>query len=126
MSMTSGLAAMDLLDESCFGRLDAVGEAARDGFRKCLRDEGLPGSITGAGSLLKIHVVDRDITDYRSAYPTADEARLMAALHQNLPNCGVLAAGNGLLALSSPIQQADIDAIVQAFAQSVRGLMPPG
>jgi glutamate-1-semialdehyde 2,1-aminomutase len=119
MSMSAGLAAMHLLDEAAFERLDEIGENAREGLRKNLSDAGLPGSVTGAGSLLKIHLVDREVTDYRSAYPTAEEAHLLETLHRGLLNHGVLAAGNGLLALSTPMRQADMDAVIKAFADSL-------
>ena len=119
MSMSAGLAAMHLLDEAAFERLDEIGEYVREGLRKSLSDAGLPGSVTGAGSLLKIHLVDHEVTDYRSAYPTAEEAHLLETLHRGLLNHGVLAAGNGLLALSTPMRQADMDAVIKAFADSL-------
>ena len=47
VTMRAGIAAMELLDEAEFARLDALGKALREGLRKALSDEGLPGCVTG-------------------------------------------------------------------------------
>ena len=75
---------------------------------------GVPGRTVGLGSLLKIHFADRPIRDYRSAYLTDEEAKRQAVFNRGLLNRGVLAAGYGLMALSTPMTEADIDAIVEA------------
>ena len=43
------------------------GHAAVD----CIRQQGVPGSAVGLGSLIKIHFSDRPVRDYRSAQPDA-------------------------------------------------------
>ena len=112
VTMRAGLAAMELLDEAAFARLDAIGEAVRAGIDDAFRRHGVPGGTVGLGSLLKIHFADRPVRDYRSAYLTDAEAKRQAVFHRALLNRGVLAAGNGLMALSTPMTDADIDAIV--------------
>ena len=69
----------------------------------------MPGGTVGLGSLLKIHFADRPIRDYRSAYLTEQEAQRQAVFNRGLLNRGVLAAGYGLMALSTPMTDADID-----------------
>jgi glutamate-1-semialdehyde 2,1-aminomutase len=105
---------MELLDDAAFARLDAMGEAVRAGIDSAFRRHGVPGGTVGLGSLLKIHFADRPIRDYRSAYLTEEEARRQIVFSRALLNRGVLAAGNGLVALSTPMTDADIDAIVDA------------
>ena len=68
----------------------------------------------GLGSLLKIHFADRPVRDYRSAYLSEEETRRQAVFNRALLNRGVLAAGNGLMALSTPMTDADIHAIIDA------------
>ena len=114
VTMRAGLAAMALLDEAAFERLDAMGEAVRCGIDTAFRRHGVPGGTVGLGSLLKIHFADRPVRDYRSAYLTEQEAARQAVFSRALLNRGVLAAGYGLMALSTPMTDADIDAIVDA------------
>lgn len=114
VTMRAGIAAMELLDEAAFARLDAMGQAVRAGIDAAFRCHNVPGRTVGLGSLLKIHFADRPVRDYRSAYPTDEEAKRQAVFHRALLNRGVLAAGNGLMALSTPMTDADIDAIIDA------------
>jgi len=119
VTMRAGLAAMELLDEAAFKRLDALGDAVRDGINTAFRKRGVPGRAVGLGSLLKIHFSEREIRDYRSAYITAQEARRQAVFSRGLLDRGILAAGYGLMALSTPMISAETDAIVAAVDASL-------
>jgi glutamate-1-semialdehyde 2,1-aminomutase len=119
VTMRAGLAAMELLDEAAFARLDAIGAAVRSGIDEAFRQAGVPGGTVGLGSLLKVHFADRPIRDYRSAYPTEQEVRRQAIFNRGLLNRGVLAAGYGLMALSTPMTDADIDIIVAAASEAL-------
>ena len=114
VTMRAGIAAMELLDDTAFARLDAMGEAVRAGINDAFKRHGVPGGTVGLGSLLKIYFADRPIRDYRSAYLSEEEARRQAVFNRALLNRGVLAAGNGLMALSTPMTDADIHAIIDA------------
>jgi glutamate-1-semialdehyde 2,1-aminomutase len=115
VTMRAGLTAMELLDTAAFARLDALGERLREGLRAVLRDARVPGCVTGAGSLLRFHLVDRDVVDYRSSYLSEAEAVLLARAHKALLNRGVLASNTGLMALSTPMSEETIAEIVEAF-----------
>jgi glutamate-1-semialdehyde 2,1-aminomutase len=112
--MRAGIAAMQLLDAAAFARLDAMGEAVRSGINAAFKRHGVPGGTVGLGSLLKIHFADRPVRDYRSAYLGEEEARRQAVFNLAFLNRGVLAAGNGLMALSTPMTDTDIHAIIEA------------
>src|SRR5204862_7963417 len=91
-------------------------KAVRSGIDAAFRRHNIPGRTVGLGSLLKVHFADRPVRDYRSAYPTEEEANRQAVFNRALLNRGVLAAGNGLMALSTPMTDADIDAIIAAVS----------
>jgi glutamate-1-semialdehyde 2,1-aminomutase len=114
--MRAGLAAMQLLNNAAFARLDAMGEKVRAGINDAFRRSDLPGGAVGLGSLLKIHFSSRPIRDYRSAYMTEKEIRRQAVFNLGLLNRGVLAAGYGLMALSTPMTDADIATIITAVS----------
>jgi glutamate-1-semialdehyde 2,1-aminomutase len=114
VTMRAGIAAMELLDDAAFARLDAIGEAVRSGIDEAFRKNGVPGGTVGLGSLLKIHFADRPVRDYRSAYLSGQETKRQTAFHRAMLNRGVLAAGYGLMALSTPMTDADVDAIIAA------------
>lgn len=114
VTMRAGIAAMEMLDYAAFARLDAIGDAVRAGIDDAFRKNGVPGGTVGLGSLLKIHFADRPIRDYRSAYMTSQETRRQSIFNRGLLNRGVLAAGYGLMALSTPMTDADVEAIIVA------------
>jgi glutamate-1-semialdehyde 2,1-aminomutase len=122
VTMRAGLAAMELLDEAAFARLDAMGEAVRSGINEAFRRQNVPGGAIGLGSLLKIHFTDKTVRDYRSAYMGEAESRRLAAFNLNLLNHGVLAASYGLIALSTPMTDADVQEIVSAISNSLETL----
>ncbi|QTL05735.1 aspartate aminotransferase family protein [Aquabacter sp. L1I39] len=119
VTMRAGQAAMEMLDEAAFARLDAIGERMRVGTNEAFARHGVPGRAVGLGSLAKIHFTDRPVREYRSAYPTPQEAARLARFNLGLLNRGVLAAGYGLFALSTPMSDADLDHIVEAISASI-------
>lgn len=119
VTMRAGHAAMEMLDEAAFARLDAIGERMRAGTNEAFARHGVPGRAVGLGSLAKIHFTDRPVRDYRSAYQTPQEAARLARFNLGLLNRGVLAAGYGLFALSTPMSDADLDHIVEAISASI-------
>lgn len=122
MTMRCGLAAMEMLDQSAFAHLDRLGERARTGIDRAFRDSGIEGQTTGRGSLLKIHFTAEPITSYRTAQPDAEAASKLARLNIELLNRGVVMASYGLMALSTPMTDDDIDEVLSAFAASLKAL----
>ncbi|ODT82664.1 MAG: class III aminotransferase [Pelagibacterium sp. SCN 64-44] len=112
ISMVAGHAAMEILDQATFARLDAQGDHVRREIGARFKRRGLPGQVTGLGSLFKLHFTDDPIRDYRSGFPDATARRRLDVMHKALLNNGILAAGYGLFALSTPMTDADIDLIV--------------
>lgn len=122
VTMRAGLAGMDLLDAAAFERLDAIGAAVRDGIDEAFKRHGVPGGTVGMGSLLKIHFTDRPVRDYRSAQITPAEAARQAAFNHALLNEGVLMAGYGLMALSTPMTDDDVSAVVHAASAALTAI----
>ncbi|RUV13865.1 aspartate aminotransferase family protein, partial [Mesorhizobium sp. M7A.T.Ca.TU.009.01.3.1] len=90
------------------------------GIRACFARHGIKGQVTGLGSLRRVHLTDAPLSDYRSTF-AADGAARVSALAKALFDEGVIIAGNGLMAFSTAMEDADIDEIVRAFD---RALLP--
>jgi len=119
MTMVAGLKTMQLLDRPAFEKLDRLGARMRSGFDEAFLRARIEGRTTGMGSLLKIHFTTRAIRDYQTAIPDLAAARRMTQLMMGLLNEGVLIAPNGLLALSTPMSDADIDEVIRAFERAL-------
>jgi glutamate-1-semialdehyde 2,1-aminomutase len=59
------------------------------------------------------------VRDYRSAAPSADSLRKLAAFNTAALNEGLLIANYGLFALSTPMTNADAEFIIQAVEKSL-------
>jgi len=91
-----------------------MGQAVRSGIDAAFRQHGVPACTVGMGSLLKIHFAERPVRDYRSAYLNEEETKRQTVFNRAFLNRGVLAASNGLMALSTPMTDADVQAIIDA------------
>jgi glutamate-1-semialdehyde 2,1-aminomutase len=108
-TMAAGLATMELLTPEAFERLENLGELARLRVREALHGAGVPGQVTGAGSLLRIHCTDRSFTNYRQFFPSPREAQRLESLMVYLLNHGFLMTRMGTAALSTVMTEAEID-----------------
>lgn len=122
ITMRAGLAAMELLDHEAFIHLNEMGEKVRHAINEAFRRYKVVGCATGMGSLLKIHFSDRPVRDYRSAYMTPEQSQKSAAFNIQLLNRGVLSAGYGLMALSTPMTNSEVEAIAESSAEAIKNL----
>ncbi|WP_136616586.1 MULTISPECIES: aspartate aminotransferase family protein [Mesorhizobium] len=119
VTMRAGLASMQALTPAVFERLNSIGETARQGVNASFARHGLAGVCVGLGSLFKVHFTDQPVTDYRSVYPNAEARRKLGNFHMALLNRGILAAGYGLFALSTPMTDSDVTEIIKAIDEAL-------
>lgn len=119
ISMVAGTAAMALLTPEEFERLNALGERARAGVRKAFADAGVDGQVTGAGSLMRLHMTSVPLVDYRSARATQAQSAALAGVIDFMQAKGVLLAETGLCALSTAMGEAEVDSFVEIFAAAL-------
>jgi glutamate-1-semialdehyde 2,1-aminomutase len=116
VTMAAGLAAMRLLTPHAFSRLDELGAKLRAALDDCFKQAGVPGRVAGLGSLFRLHPMNRELSDYRSTRPTPPEAERLVRLVRRLMEHGVLMSVTGLGCLSTPMGDAELEALVETFA----------
>jgi len=119
VTMAAGLAAMRLMDRAAFERLAEFGAKLRDGIAACFKDAGVAGSVTGVGSLLKVHPGNRALSDYRSSRQDAAEAARLDRIVRFLLDHGVFLSTTGLGCLSTPMGDAEIEGFLEVFATAL-------
>ncbi len=122
LTMVAGHAAMSLMTEEAFARLATLGEKARSQLSEAFRIAGVEGRITGKASLFMIHLKDKPLTTYRDAFKSPEEQQLLAGVHRHFLNNGIIIAAGGLGALSTPMTEAEIDQLSEAFLGALRAL----
>ena len=124
VTVSAGLATLDLLDAPAIARLNDMGAQIRERFAATIESRQAPAQVTGASSCLDIHFTRREIRSTRDVN-TSD-----AALHQictlGLANHGVQMPGTRRGALSTAMTDADIDHAVAALDATLEEMAAEG
>jgi glutamate-1-semialdehyde 2,1-aminomutase len=120
VTMAAGLAAMRLLDAAAFRRLEEMGDKLRAGIAGCFKDGGVAGSVTGLGSLFRIHPTARAMVDYRSTWAEPEEAKRLARIVRYLLDHGVLISPTGLGCVSTVMGDAELETFLEVFFRAVK------
>ena len=120
--MAAGYAAMRLFDREAVPGLNALGDYARFGIRRAIADSGFPASVTGAGSLLRIHMTREEPTTYREAYVDPERARLTKALLDYAFDHGIMLINTCSAALSTALTEREIDTLCEVLLGGFRAL----
>ncbi len=121
VSMAAGLAAMAAMDEAAFDRLNGLGARCRTRLGEVLVASGVPGQVTGDGSLFRLLLTPRPLRNYRDAADPAAEARVQR-LFLHLLDAGVLVNTNGLGCLSTPMTAREVEALAAALERALARL----
>lgn len=115
VSMVAGLASMELLTPEVFDRLNGLGSLARTLITEAFASTGAEGGVTGMGSVFRIQLTDRAISDCRTSYLDAAEKQKIEWIWRHLLNNGILINKAGEGALSTVTTEAEIN----IFAKTV-------
>ena len=99
-----------------------MGEEVRRSTQASFQKHGLAGQAVGMGSLLKVHFTEHPILDYRSVYPDASALKKQRRFIAELINRGLLPASYGLMALSTAMQDHDIEQICRAIDEALAAI----
>ncbi len=124
VTMTAGLVSMELFDAEAVTRLNALTEKARGMLREAIKVSGAPASVTGTGSMFRVHLKAEAPTDYRSLYPTAAEKKGLLALTNSLYDDGIMLIYSGAGVLSTPMGNAEIEHLAEAVLKALRVAKP--
>ena len=122
LGMAAGLAAMNELTPDVYEDLNRKGARVCEQLAEVFASHGVAVQVNGAGSLLALHFTDQPVVDYRSM-AAADKKRARD-LFLGLVNHGVLMAPRTMGALSTPMDEQDIQAFVDAVDSVVAEQRP--
>ncbi len=117
VTTAAGLAALRLLDDAQIARLNRLGDRLAAGLRGLLAAGDVPGVVTSCGSLVQLHLGRTDPVrthrDVEAGHP------LLAAAHRAALRNGLFFAPRGLLCLSTPMDDAVVDDVLERFAATL-------
>jgi glutamate-1-semialdehyde 2,1-aminomutase len=115
VAMVAGHNAMQRFDAAAVERLNGLAQRAIAGIEHAISATGVAASVTGAGSMFRVHMKAQAPTNYREAYLSPAEAGHLKTLLDHMFEAGFLLINTGSCALSTPMTEADIDALVAGF-----------
>ena len=122
VTMVAGFTAMQKLTPEVYTRLNRLGEMLRLRLMQALEGANVPGQVMGAGSLFRILMHRRPVSDYRSSVETPEERVRRDAVYQGLLVRGIAVAPTLFGALSTPMGESEIKPFVDAFTDVLRDL----
>jgi glutamate-1-semialdehyde 2,1-aminomutase len=126
VTMTAGLAAMELLTKESFERLSKLGHLARERIGEVFRIAEVPWQVTGRGSLFRIHPSNRELKNYRSYYQGLEEKKRIEWLMVYLLNHGIMMFRVGVGVLSTVTTEEEIEQLAEAVLSGLREMKHQG
>jgi glutamate-1-semialdehyde 2,1-aminomutase len=126
ISMTAGLVAMELFDRSAVDRLNGLADRAMKGIESAIRETGASACVTGGGSMFRVHMKATPPRNYREAFVSGEEKQLLGILLEHVFEAGFVMINTCSAALSTPMTETEVDALVLALAEGLTKISPPG
>jgi glutamate-1-semialdehyde 2,1-aminomutase len=125
MSMLAGIATLKHYGQIEIDHVNHLGERLRQGISDTFRAQKLKVNVAGRGSLAYIHWTgDEIVTAADAARATRKAGELLTLLHLGLLNQGIWLPHRGELAVSTPMEESDIDHMVAALDEVLVILKP--
>lgn len=124
VTMTAGLIAMEYFDHAAISRLNTLGDYTRNTITEVFNIADVPACVTGAGSLLRMHMKSVAPENFRDAHPTRQQKQALSTLINDLYDDGFMLIHTGTMALSTAITSAEIDQLAEAVLKSMQKLKP--
>ena len=125
VSMVAGRIAMEHYDREAIDQVNALTKKAIDQINEAIQMTGVPVSITGAGSMFRLHLRPEPPTTYREAYQNKDATYLITKMLDYLFYEEKLMMINTLACMFSTVMtQKEVDVLSDAMLNMFRQFKP--
>jgi glutamate-1-semialdehyde 2,1-aminomutase len=122
LGMAAGLATMTELTPDVYEDLNRKGARVAEMLREVFASHAVPVQVNSAGSMFALHFTDRPVVDYRGV--ASGNKKRTRDFFLGLVNHGVLMAPRGMGALSTPMDEPDIQQFIDAVEVVVADQRP--
>ncbi len=120
ITMTAGLAAMELFDRPAVDRLNKLSTYAHKVITQAIQIADIPACVTGAGSLLRVHLKAQAPRNYRELVMTENETNQLKALLDHLFDHGIMMINTCTFALSTAMTSKEVDVLADVMLDGLR------
>jgi len=119
VTMTAGLVAMQHYDRDAVTQLNILGDYTRKSLSDAIKSADVPGSVTGAGSLFRIHLKENAPRNYRETHLNQQQSKALTTLIDLLYDQGIIMIHTAGGTLSTPMGREEIDQLSEAVYKSL-------
>ncbi len=120
VTMTAGLATMEMFDEAAVHKLNQLAEYARSQISEAISVADIPACVTGGGSMFRVHMKPEAPLNYRAAFSSPEELELTNRLLAHLLDNGCVMINTCTAALSTAMTRKVIDVLAEAMLGGFR------
>lgn len=125
ITMTAGRLAMELFDRETVTNLNALTDIARRQIEEAAKEAGIPVSLTGAGSMFRIHFREQPPTRYRQAFQPKEEITVLKEFLDYMHvQQHIMMINTGTCMLSTAITRNEVDRLSEAMLNGFRYIKP--
>ena len=122
ITMVAGLTSMKMFNQSAVTQLNQLAQRAVNQIKEAIDIADIEACVTGAGSMFRVHLQPYAPTDYRSSFMGADQAANTKVLLNHLFEHEILMIDTCSAALSTAMNNSDIDHLSDAMLSGFRKL----
>ncbi len=120
ITMTAGLATMELFDRSAVENLNKLSVYARKMITEAIKLAEVPACVTGSGSLFRIHLKAEPPRNYRELVMSENETKMLKSLLDHLFDNGIMMINTCTAALSTAMTEKEIDTFADVMLDGLR------
>lgn len=125
ITMSAGYTAMKYFNRNAVKKLNALTCKAISQIKEAIKAADVPISITGAGSMFRLHLRETPPKSYREAYQAKEQAELLKKLLDYMYNDEkILMINTFSCMLSTAIQQNEIDQLSSGLLRAFKKFKP--
>ncbi len=124
VTMVAGLTAMQLFDKQAVTELNQQGDKLRAMIADVIKLVDVPACVTGDGSMFRIHMKAKPPVNYRDAFATPGETRLMTALVDHLFDNGFMMINTCSGTLSTVMSDRELAHFAEVLHAGFKKLKP--
>lgn len=120
VTMVAGLTAMELFDRDAVEKLNTLADYARDKINDAIAIAAVPACVTGAGSMLRLHMKAEVPDSYREAFADDQEVARLNSMLDHLFENGIMMINTCSAALSTAMTTVEIDRLADTMLAGFR------
>lgn len=125
ITMTAGFKAMEYFDKKAVAQLNKLTQKAVSQIREAIKLADVPVSVTGAGSMFRMHLRATPPTTYREAYQTKEESAVVKELLDYMFNQeNILMINTFSCMLSTVMKEKEIDRLTEGLHRAFVAFKP--